>query len=88
MPDVENSLAEIDFALDQLRAAGFALMTNAHGHSLGDDILDSIFAKLDERKANLIIQDPFLLEPCWPSLSQPDTRLAPHHGHVSATLWK
>lgn len=51
MPDVEGSLAEIDFALDQLHAAGFALMTNAHGHYLGDDILDPVFAKLNERKA-------------------------------------
>jgi len=51
LPDAEGSLAEIDYALDSLGAYGFALMTNAHGYYLGDQRLDAVFAKLNERKA-------------------------------------
>lgn len=51
LPDVEGSLAEIDYALDSLGAHGFGLMTNAHGYYLGDQKLDEVFAKLNERKA-------------------------------------
>lgn len=51
LPDVAGSIEEIDRCLDSLGAVGFALMTNAHGYYLGDSHLDSVFAKLDERKA-------------------------------------
>jgi predicted TIM-barrel fold metal-dependent hydrolase len=51
LPDVEGSLAEIDYALDSLGALGFALMTNAHGYYLGDHKLDEVFARLNDRKA-------------------------------------
>lgn len=55
LPDVEGSLAEIDHALDKLRAVGFALMTNARGHYLGDARFDPIFEKLNERKATIFM---------------------------------
>ncbi|PVH79199.1 amidohydrolase 2 [Cadophora sp. DSE1049] len=67
LPSVEDSLKEIDHALDVLGAVGFALMSNAHGIYLGDPSLDPVMAKLDERKAivflhptscNLIVPDP------------------------------
>ncbi|KAJ5771662.1 hypothetical protein N7520_002191 [Penicillium odoratum] len=51
LPDVEGSLKEIDRALDTLGAAGFAIMTNAHGYYPGDPKLDPVFAKLNARKA-------------------------------------
>jgi 6-methylsalicylate decarboxylase len=51
LPDVEGSIAEIDYAYDKLGAHGVALMTNAHGVYLGDSSLDPVFAKLNERKA-------------------------------------
>ncbi|GKZ30311.1 hypothetical protein AbraIFM66950_008648 [Aspergillus brasiliensis] len=50
LPNVEGSLKEIDRALE-LGAAGFAIMTNAQGYYPGDPKLDSVFAKLNERKA-------------------------------------
>lgn len=55
LPDVEGSVAEIDRALDELGAVGFVVMTNAHGHYLGDASLDNVFAKLNERKAVLFM---------------------------------
>ena len=51
LPDVQGSIAEIDYALDHLGASGFALMTNACGIYLGDKDLDAVFRKLNERKA-------------------------------------
>lgn len=51
LPDIEGSLEEIDYALDTLNAAGFVVMTNAHGIYLGDSSLDRVFEKLNQRKA-------------------------------------
>ena len=67
LPSIEESLREIDHALDVLGAVGFALMSNAHGIYLGDPSLDPVMAKLNERNAivflhptscNLVISDP------------------------------
>lgn len=55
LPDVEGSISEIDRALDHLGASGFALLTNSHGHYLGDQIFDQVFAKLNERKATVFM---------------------------------
>ncbi|CAM1508026.1 Fc.00g048740.m01.CDS01 [Cosmosporella sp. VM-42] len=55
LPDVQGSLAEIDYALDKLNADGVSVMTNAHGVYLGDAILDPIFAALNKRNATIFI---------------------------------
>ena len=49
LPDVEGSLAEIDYALDNLGAIGFQILTNSHGIYPGDEKLRPIFEKLNER---------------------------------------
>ncbi|KAJ5365228.1 hypothetical protein N7517_008114 [Penicillium concentricum] len=54
LPDVEGTLEEIDRALE-IGAVGFAVMTNAQGYYMGDSRLDSVFNKLNERKAILFM---------------------------------
>ncbi|KAK8856777.1 Decarboxylase yanB [Apiospora arundinis] len=55
IPCVEGSVAEIDHALNVLGAVGFAVLSNANGVYLGDKTLDPVFAKLNERKAVVLI---------------------------------
>ncbi len=55
LPDVEGSIAEIDYALDQLGAKGFATLTNTNGVYLGEPSLDGVFEKLNEGKAVVMI---------------------------------
>lgn len=71
LPDVESSLAEIDYALDHLGASGFALMTNAHGVYLGDPSLDAVFAKLNERKAIVFMHPTTCCHPAHPGEPKP-----------------
>ncbi|KAF3013324.1 hypothetical protein E8E14_011701 [Neopestalotiopsis sp. 37M] len=55
LPSVADSLVEIDYALDHLGALGFAVLSNAHGVYMGDEVLEPVFAKLNERHAVLFI---------------------------------
>jgi predicted TIM-barrel fold metal-dependent hydrolase len=65
LPDVEGSLAEIDYALDHLGAVGFQILTNSHGIYSGDPRFIPVFDKLNEQKTIVFfhptschIQDP------------------------------
>lgn len=51
LPDIEGSLAEIDYALDYLGAVGFQILTNSHGIYPGDARFSRVFDKLSERNA-------------------------------------
>lgn len=51
LPLVDESIETINTALDQQGALGFTLPTNARGIYIGDDRLDKVLAKLDERHA-------------------------------------
>ncbi|KAI1846804.1 hypothetical protein JX266_007025 [Neoarthrinium moseri] len=55
LPSIQESLLEIDHALDNLGAVGFAVMSNANGVYLGDVALDPVFEKLNARKTILFI---------------------------------
>lgn len=55
LPLVEESVKAIDDALDVKNAKGFTLPTNARGIYLGDQCLDGILAKLNERHAIVAI---------------------------------
>ena len=51
LPDVDGSLAEIEYGMDQLKADGVCLMTNIGDRWLGDEHYAPVFAELDRRKA-------------------------------------
>jgi 6-methylsalicylate decarboxylase len=55
LPDVEASVAELTFGLDELGASGAVVETNAHGVYLGDARMDPLYAELDARRAILFI---------------------------------
>jgi predicted TIM-barrel fold metal-dependent hydrolase len=55
LPDIEGSLKELAFALDELQADGIGVMTNHHGIYLGDPAFDPIFTELNRRRATIFI---------------------------------
>lgn len=55
LPDVEAAIDEARYALDVLGADGIKLATNAYGQYLGDPVLDTLMAFLNERKAVVIL---------------------------------
>lgn len=55
LPDVNGTLAEIEYALDVLDADGVTLETNSHGVYPGDPLMDPIFEALNKRGATIFI---------------------------------
>jgi predicted TIM-barrel fold metal-dependent hydrolase len=55
LPDVDGSLVEARYALDELGSDGVAIETNAHGQYLGDESFEPLYAELDRRKAVVFV---------------------------------
>lgn len=50
LPYVDESLAELEYALDTLKLDGVVLLSNYQGKYLGDEIYEPLFAELSRRK--------------------------------------
>src|SRR5437588_7648027 len=55
MPNIDESIAEIGRALDELKADGIVLLANSAGVYLGQDGQDTLFAALNDRSAVVFI---------------------------------
>ena len=51
LPLVQESIAEIDYALDVLKADGIGMLSNHHGVYLGDPAIADVLAHLNKRNA-------------------------------------
>jgi predicted TIM-barrel fold metal-dependent hydrolase len=65
MPDVESSLNEMRYALEELRLDGVVLLTHYRGTYLGDPDLVPVFDALNERGAAVFIHPTS--PACWPT---------------------
>ena len=55
LPDVDHSVAEVSYAIDELGADGVVLFTNSDGMYLGDPRMDPLIAAIAERNSTLFI---------------------------------
>ena len=70
IPDVELCLSEITKCADE-GCDGYVLLTNGHGHYLGDPIFDSVFDELNRRRATIFIHPTTPCVKCRPSAAEP-----------------
>ena len=72
LPDVDSSLSELAFALDELGLDGVVAFTNANGVYLGDRRLEPVFQELERRKCVVYVHPNASPDPVAHSLGLPD----------------
>ncbi|WP_367134280.1 MULTISPECIES: amidohydrolase family protein [Streptomyces] len=55
LPDVDGALGEAAYALDELKADGVMVLSNAHGRYPGDPAFEPLWAELDARAAVVLV---------------------------------
>jgi predicted TIM-barrel fold metal-dependent hydrolase len=71
LPDLDAALAELAYALDELRLDGVFLLTNLGGTYLGDDAWNALFDELERRGAYVFVHPTLpphplpLAHPVW-----------------------
>jgi len=68
LPDVDLCLEEIAQSADE-GCDGYVVLTNGHGHYLGDPIFDPVFEELNRRKAKLFIHPTTPCIKCDPEMA-------------------
>ena len=67
LPDLDATLAEIEYCCDLLGVDGFALLTNVGGVSVADPACAPVFDELDRRGARVFLHPTS--PPCWEQTS-------------------
>ena len=71
LPDVDGAVAEAVHALDELRADGVVLLSNADGRYLGDPALEPLWAELNARAAVVFVHPTEVPAPRLPGIPAP-----------------
>lgn len=72
LPDIDDALKEIDYALDQLHLDGIGLYSSSEGRFLGDARFDPVFEELNRRKAVVFVHPAHCAAPEELNLHAPD----------------
>ncbi len=78
VPDIDGSLTEIAYALDELKADGVCLFTNYDDKYLGDPLFAPLLAELHHRKA-VVYTHPTVTK-CWVNLVPQTTEAIIEYG--------
>jgi 6-methylsalicylate decarboxylase len=73
LPDVDGALAELAYALDDLRLDGVVLFSNARGTYLGDTRFTPLFDELQRRRAVVFVHPNPSPDPSAHALGLPDS---------------
>ena len=68
LPDVEGSIGELNYALDELHADGVILLANSRGIYLGDPAFEALMAELNRRECVVFIHPGELPGPAIPGI--------------------
>jgi predicted TIM-barrel fold metal-dependent hydrolase len=73
LPDIDDALEELAYALDKLKLDGVVLFSNANGVYLGDARFEPVFAELERRGAVAFVHPTASPDPSAHHLGLPDS---------------